>query len=286
MKLLETDVRAIVRLLGEVATLQGGHAAQKRYLMDGLCNLIGADCWVWGLACQMDPSQPQVYAGIIQGGFSEERFARYLRALEHPDLTWLGKRFFQEIKEKKCHLTRLRQQIDVDSRFTTSSAYPVWREADVGPLMMSLRPLDERSGSAIAIYRRFHGELFTARESRIVHIVLGEVAWLHELGWPEDRGVSVPTLTVQCRIVLNLLLEGQSRKAIAAHLASFLHTVNDYIKELYHHFQVHSQPELMRRFFVGDGGDEQEVEGGVLISDSRLRRSQAATVKNEDRSLR
>ena len=48
--LSEPDVRAIVRLLGEVAALQGDHAAKKRALMDGLCRLIGADYWGWGLA--------------------------------------------------------------------------------------------------------------------------------------------------------------------------------------------------------------------------------------------
>ncbi len=39
----EADVRAIVRLLGEVAMIRGTLAEAKQHLMDGLCRLIDAD---------------------------------------------------------------------------------------------------------------------------------------------------------------------------------------------------------------------------------------------------
>lgn len=39
----EDDVRSMIRLVAEVAALEGEHAAKKRYLMDGLCVLIDAD---------------------------------------------------------------------------------------------------------------------------------------------------------------------------------------------------------------------------------------------------
>ena len=41
--LSESDVRQMVRLLGETAALEGGHAEKKRYLMDGLCHIINVD---------------------------------------------------------------------------------------------------------------------------------------------------------------------------------------------------------------------------------------------------
>jgi len=45
----EKDARAMVRLVAEVAGLHADHAIAKRYLMDGLKEMIGADCWAWSL---------------------------------------------------------------------------------------------------------------------------------------------------------------------------------------------------------------------------------------------
>ena len=42
------------------------------------------------------------------------------------------------------HLTRTRQQIDSESHFPLSNAYPLWQKADVGPAIMSMRPLEMR----------------------------------------------------------------------------------------------------------------------------------------------
>lgn len=44
-ELPESVVRALVRLLGETAALNTGHAGKKRFLMNGLCKMIDADAW-------------------------------------------------------------------------------------------------------------------------------------------------------------------------------------------------------------------------------------------------
>ncbi len=79
--------------------------------------------------------------------------------------------------------------------------------------------------------------------------------WLHEQGWPDDRGTTVPQLSPRQRITLNLLLEGQSRKEIADQLGISINTVAGYVKDVYKHFHVQSHAELMGRFLHGDGGD-------------------------------
>ena len=58
------------------------------------------------------------------------------------------------------------------------------------------------------------------------------------------------------RVILNLLLEGQSRKAIARHLAISLNTVQGYIRRIYSFFGVQSHAHLIRRFQQGNGGDQ------------------------------
>ena len=136
------------------------------------------------------------------------------------------------------------------------AAYPLWVEAGVYPGLISSRPVDERSLSTIAVYRRPTDPPYTERELRLAHILLSEVPWLHEQGWPEDRGSTVPRLSLRLRQVLNLLLQGFHRKGIADSLDLSLHTVGGYIKEVYRHFKVRSQSELMHRFLRGDGGDQ------------------------------
>ena len=58
---------------------------------------------------------------------------------------------------------------------------------------------------------------------------------------------------------LIILIQGSSRKEIAARLEISVHTVSGYCRELYDRFDVHSQGELIRRFSHGDGGDGGDV---------------------------
>ena len=255
MKLDEVDVRDMVRLIGEVAVLPGEHAEKKRFLMEGLCKLVGADMWIWCLSCQQDPDKPQVCISFVKGGFTEEKFVKFLEALEHPGMVALASKFFLELKEQKSHLTRDRVQIAGAEALAKSSAMSAWKAADIGPTILSERPLNKNSSSTVGLYRRYGREEFSARESRIAHIVLTEIPWLHEQGWPEDRGVDVPKLSRRQRLTLNLLILGQSQKQIASQMKLSTHTVQDYIKGVYRHFGVHSQAELMNRFFQGNGKD-------------------------------
>ncbi len=245
----------MVRLIGEVAALPGGHAEKKRFVMEGLCKLVDADAWIWGLSCQKHPDKPQIYVSLLKGGIPEDEFVHFLQAVEHPEMIEFASKFFIELKEQKTHLTRLRSQITDESRFEGSAAQAAWKKANLGPTILSFRPLDAESSSAIGVYRHFTRPHFTARESRIAHIILTEIPWLHEQGWPEDRGVSVPRLSKRQRLTLNLLTLGHSHKQIADRMTISPNTLQGYVKEIYRHFGVNSQAELMSRFFQGNGHD-------------------------------
>jgi DNA-binding CsgD family transcriptional regulator len=255
MTLSEADVRAMVRLLGEVAALKGGHTEKKRALMEGLCDLIDADSWVWCLCVDLVPGERLTTVSFQKGGLTDEQFGEFFKAVSHPDEQKLFAPFAEELARQGTHTTRLRQQTDPGDNFATSASRQLWLKAGVYPGILSARPLDERSISLLGIYRQPGRPDLSERESRIAHIVLSEVPWLHEQGWPEDRGVTVPRLAPRARIALNLLLQSQSRKQIADHMGLSIHTVSGYIKEIYRHFGVRSHAELMRHFLVGDGGD-------------------------------
>lgn len=251
----ESDSRGIVRLLGEVCAHPGDHAAKKRHLMDGLCRLIDADRWAWGLAAQMEPGKPSVHISLLHGGFSEEAYAAFTVAYNHPEMTAIHAGFAKELAERRCHLTRLRQQMDPEDNYRKTAAYPFWEKADIEGIIMGLRPLDATTFSIIGIYRRRGAPLFNERENRIAHILLSEVPVLHTQGWPDDHGGTLPALPARKRTVMALLVQGYTRGGISTHLGLSPHTVNDHAKAIYKHFGVHSQAELIARFRSGDGGD-------------------------------
>ena len=84
-RISEKNVRALVRLVADVASMNTSHAAAKQHLMDGLVKMAAADCRVWALSYP-HPEKPPVYVSLQHGGFSEARSARYVRAVEHPDM--------------------------------------------------------------------------------------------------------------------------------------------------------------------------------------------------------
>lgn len=251
--LTEEDFRAVVRLLGGVAVGPETCHDKRKMLMDGLCGIIQADAWIWAAAPQFVASEQPVYATNQAGGYSFDRFAQLMLAVEHPDTGAMTSPFMAALEQQGTHITRTRQQIISDERFKSSPAYALWKAAGVGPIILSARTLPRGGTSFIAIYRDDRKPPFTTRESKIGHILLTEVDWLHDEGLPHEESRSLPGLSPRCRLVFQQLLFGKSRKEIASILNLSLHTVNDYVKEIFRHFGVHSVQELITRFCVGDG---------------------------------
>lgn len=245
----------MVRLLAEVAASDGTLNEKRAHLMNGLSSLIQADCWVWGTCPLMVPDQQPIYYIHQTGGFTQDMLTKSSLAIEHPDTGVMTSPFAAELCETKVHLTRLRQHIVSNQRYETSPAYPLWQASDLGPLILSSRPMGEGHYSQISIYRRAESPLFTTRECKIAHIILTEVDWLHKEGMPHKESRSLPGLSPRCRHVMHLLLIGNSRKEIANLLSLSPHTVNDYVKEIFRHFGIHSTQELLARFRAGDGRD-------------------------------
>lgn len=254
-QLAEADVRAVVRLLGQTAGQPGGHAEIKRRLMRGLCELIDVDAWVWVMTARMEPGELPVYVGYQHGGFSEVEMAKFILVQSHPDMARLTEPFARELRDATGLITRSLQQILPVEDFESSPAYPLWNECGFHPRSLNSRPLDGGGFAGFALYRRVGRPVFTNREVRIAHIVASEVPWLFAMGWPEDRGAAVPGLAPRCWAVHEMLLQGYNRAKITEHLGVTRHTVDGYVKDIFRLVGVRSQPELMTRFFRGDGGD-------------------------------
>jgi DNA-binding CsgD family transcriptional regulator len=112
---------------------------------------------------------------------------------------------------------------------------------------MAIYPLSAASHSAAGFHRRLGGPRFTPREEAIVDAVFQHVDWLH----PADvspAGRTAITLSPRERQVMLFLLEGNSRKEMAAKMGLSPHTLTDYLKEIYRKFGVRSRAELLAKF--------------------------------------
>ena len=255
----DSDARAIVRLLGEVIAAPGDHAAKKRLLMDGLCRLVDADFWLWSLLLVDEGKHEPVWAHSLTGGFEEGQYPTFWQAIGHPVTAKIHEEISSLVPVAGNHVTRNRAQFDPADRAQFRNPTGVWARADIADLVASYRMVRPGALSGIGLYRRLGRPDFDARQLRIAHIVLTEVPWLHERGWPENRieERELPKLSRRERSVLLSLTNGETPRTIAKSLKISESTVNQYVKAIYRHFRVNSRARLLHRFTAGDGGDHE-----------------------------
>ena len=254
----EPDVRRLVNILGEVAAMDPDPDARRIHLMNQLAELLGTHTWVWCVAPLLDPGKQPVYLYQHTAGFDPERKSRFFEAVEHPDSGEMTTPLAEAMIAAGSQVTRHIEQIVPRERFANSPAQPLWTAAGIGPILISLRPVPGYGVSCTGFYRPVGAPMFTDRETRIAHIILSEVPLLHEAGMPHASSRTLPQLPPRCRLVINQLVHGMSRKEIASHLGLSINTVHGYAKQIFKHFRVHSQSELIARFTRGDGRDRSE----------------------------
>ena len=246
----EEDARAMVRLVGEtaaVAATSNYHECRK-FLLNGLCEMISADAWAWALS-RVDPETHQIYYLTNQvGGMDDGQWTAIAAAVEHPEMKVASKGFGEALANTRQAVTMSREEIDPEDMSRQGALKQAWERTGFDGMIMSGHPLDEESSCHIVIYRNIDKGSFTDRQTQMAHIVLSEVSWLHAQGWPEDRGATIPKLTPRQRSVLIMLTGGHTRKDMASALDISENTISGYVKDVYRHFDVHSQTELVRKF--------------------------------------
>ncbi len=252
----EREVRAIVRLLGAIA--EGGEdvAARKRRLMSGIAELVEADAWLWAVSRYADKNGPPMCVSFLQGGFDDRQVGLIMEATQDPQAPAPDTEAWMREIARGTHVSRVRRDMVSDERWYGSENYRLYHEAlGIDDYLYSILPLQAGMFSAVGLHRKTGREPFDDRLRRLVHIIVSEIPWLHRAGVPEDPGDRVPGLTPRLRTIFGLLLEGWSRKQMADHLGLSVHTVADYTKTVYRHFNVSGQKQLIRRFRVGSGFD-------------------------------
>jgi DNA-binding CsgD family transcriptional regulator len=243
----ESDVRSVVRLLGETLAFAGDDISRKRFLLTGLARLVGADSWVW--VAQKGGASPgdATYFTMIDGGWESVRQKGIATGAtwspdNQPVHDLMGKPVF----------TLTRSDAFNDTAWYATELFRLYREpAGLDDFMMTGVRIGADIVSLIGLHRKRGKPRFSGRERRLANIVTTEVEWLHRAGIPAAELPNTDELSPRLRHVMLLLLSGNSRKEITSALSISVHTVNEYVAEIYSRLGVHSRAELMARFIQG-----------------------------------
>lgn len=204
----EADLRAIVRLLGQVAALPGGIFEKKTCLLDGLCDFTGAVEWRWALFSVL-PDRLSCFASLRR-----------------------------RIGENRPPALAL---VDAASVFQEAALPACGSPND----MVFRRTLDQDTESHISLCREPRQKEFSSREIQLASLVLEEIPWLHWREWNARQPLH-RKLSPRLQWTMDLVLLGLGRKEIANQIGISEGTVSGYMRELYQQFGVNSQAELMR----------------------------------------
>ncbi len=256
----EQDARAVIHLLGDVAVVSGDHQAKKRFLLEGLAEIIQADVWSWALIQASDErfSRTPVPYNIVhgQGNVAVDWLTIYMQRPMASDFETVFNQPLRSLAMRGHHFTRSRRQLLPDDQWYGSEVYQQYYTAmGIDDFIYSICPLGKGGASCINFYRVADAPGFSNRDHVIVHLVLSEVAWLHQAGTDVPGAAPMSVLPPRRYQVLLLLLNGDSRKQIAHKLGLSRHTVDDHIKQLYRHFGVQSSGELLAQFLAGDAAE-------------------------------
>lgn len=245
----DLKVREIIKILGETIGLEGDSLSRKRHLMERLCHMVHADCWTWSLG--FHPYDSSLHFLLkLHGGFDHSSLAMWTVAIEKTELRAL----LAGIVEAAVHSDQIIIQKSNDPACQLpdpSALEESWQSAKIGAYLLAVWPLPDGSISIVGLYRALGAAPFERQDSNIARMLLSEIPWLHQDKSPPSAIDPDVPLHPRHRTILNLLVQAWSRKMISAELGIATDTVQGYVKDIYRHFKVHSQPELIIRLSHG-----------------------------------
>ena len=253
----EADARSLVRLVANVAGLTGSIQTKKRHLMSSLARLIDADAWAWILSRAENSRDNPTIVEFLHEGMNERELGAYVAMMQDRNATPAEYAALNRLRLTERRFTRTWDQLVTEEEWYGPKNRRLFDEIGFEQVMYSVKLLDNDGlFSGISMKRRIGRPRFSPRERRMLHIVCGEVDWLHVCSETlASATYRVRSLTPRQQSVLTLMLEGQAVKEIAFALGITSNTIAGYTKEIHRHFGVKSRGELIHRFRSGDGGD-------------------------------
>ncbi|SFH74970.1 helix-turn-helix transcriptional regulator [Planctomicrobium piriforme] len=248
----QSRLRELTTWLSSSSVLSATPTQRRTLAVTFFAQLLEADVgfWAWGRGHPLKSTIVPI--AIIDHGFSD---AQRIAVIE------LGtdKVCNAEFQERAAPLLNATGQLTVTRREIFSDLE--WRQRPrfrryceqmgMDSWIQSVRYSRGDTWNNMLYFRSSSRGEFGPSERSLLDFIQDAVCWLR----PQVEEL-VPTeafagLTPRQKTVMLLLLDGQSRKEIALQLKLAEHTVGEYIKRVYEHFQVHSQGELTALFLKG-----------------------------------
>jgi DNA-binding CsgD family transcriptional regulator len=243
------DLRGVIRLLGELAVQEGDLPFKRRFLTEGLAELVQADYWFWlHLKDDTRGDRPMPFS-FLDGGFSQSQRVKFAEASTSPATAFLNARVRQGSDH---HITRRRAELVEDEQwFSSELQQRFYQPAGIGEFLSSIYPLGNDTFSSMWFIRHLGRPAFTPRDVCLIHLITEEIDWLHRQGSDVPAGDRVNELSPRQKQVLFRLMAGDGMKQIARVLSLSQYTVNDHLKDIYRRFGVSGRAELLAMFFGG-----------------------------------
>ncbi len=196
--------------------MEGDRDAKREFILSELARLIRGEAWFWMYrTCN------------ARGEYRPDRFLH------------------RHLSELQIALLRGRRLSPV-STGDGPDLSPASVELGLGSSLAFHHNEPDHFASTIGIFRKAGGPPFSEREIRDAHLLLTEVPWLHHREAPVAPARFAKDLSPRLAAIMELLLKGYHRKRIADELNISVQTIHGYIKEIYVHFKVNSQPALLQ----------------------------------------
>lgn len=243
-RLRYAQVRSALQLLDEVRELTAAPDSQRVHFVNGLAALFGADAVLFARgANRATPPAPDDYALVFNEALAEtDRAAMVDCSISDPvTAIHLGR---VEAAPTSVPVTVRRQECVPDRTWYRSGYYnDVRRATGFDHSVCSMRRREGRySMEGVVMFRSVGARAFAAEDAALVDLV--HVEWTRL----NARDDVPPGLSPRERQTFELLLEGRAYKDIATTLELAVHTVSEYVKEVYRKLGVHSRSELQARW--------------------------------------
>ena len=248
-KLARGDLETILQAITS-PEFSAAEVGQRRHLLlEKVATLIDAAGGFWGWGRGRPGITAVTPVSAIPFGLTESEWANVARFCLSPD----GQRMTQDPIFARLKSTRqatiARPDIVSDKEWYASPVYQQdLQPAGMDHFLTSVRYCSNDIWCCLTFFRRQKKPRYQHRESELLDLAMAGIGWLHPQVSESIPEEAFAEITPRQRLVMLFLLDGLSRKQIAANLGLTLHTVNDHVKALYHRFDVQSATELAARF--------------------------------------
>jgi hypothetical protein len=102
----QSDATAMLRIVSEVAEMDGPLPAKRRALMHRLTLLVDADAWGWIISRALDESNAPAVGAFICGGMDDQQVARYAQIMQDRDYLPVEYAALNQLRRTHSHFTK------------------------------------------------------------------------------------------------------------------------------------------------------------------------------------